>query len=118
MDLVSCFMNKNVKVGKEHKDQRESFTTTMEHYDWNADHLKLKGIKEAAEIMPDSTFVEPNFIAIKNGILRCMSMIETCVQSHDYARCDEFQKLINDTEKCLKDYCRNPEGNVALLEHV
>ena len=41
-----------------------------------------------AAILDDSDFQEPNFIAIKTAITRTMSLIETLVQSHDYARCD------------------------------
>lgn len=81
-------MNKNVYGGKIHKDGRNTFLTSFQNYNWETDTLKLKGIKEAAQVLPESSFVEPNFVAIKTGIQRCMSIIETYVKSHDYARCD------------------------------
>lgn len=64
-----------------------------------------------AQTLPNCTYEEPNFTAVKTATQRCLSIIETLVKSHDYARCDQLQKKINDTEKALKQYCHNPEGN-------
>lgn len=118
MDPVSCYKNKNIQVEKMHKDQRDTFITSFQNYNWENDPLKLRSIKEAAQVLPDSNFTEPNFAAIKTGVERCRNIIETLVKSHDYARCDELNKLIIDTEKSLKDYCFKPEGNESLLEHI
>ena len=118
LDLVSCFMNKNIVGEKPHKDQRDIIVAGMENYNWENDPLKLKLIREAAEILPDSDFQEPNFISIKNATSRTESLIETCVQSHDYARCDELQRLIKKAEHCLKQYCQDPQNNKALLTEL
>ena len=57
LDLVSCFMNKNLDVGKIHKDQRDTFVTAFQNYTWESDPLKLKGIKDAAQVLPESSYV-------------------------------------------------------------
>ena len=97
-------MNKNPTGEKPHKDQRDQVLTQLENYDWEADHLKIAKIKEAADILPDSNFEVPNYIAIKTAMTRTLSLIETLVQSHEYGRCDELQKLIKRTEDLLKQY--------------
>jgi hypothetical protein len=56
LDLVSCFMNKNVVGEKPHKDQRDTIVAALQDYNWENDHLKMKLIKEAAENLPDSDF--------------------------------------------------------------
>ena len=57
LDLVSCFMNKNLDAGKIHKDQRDTFVTAFQNYNWESDPLKLKGIKDAAQVLPESSYV-------------------------------------------------------------
>lgn len=47
----------------------------FQNYNWETDPLKLKSIKEAAEILPDSQFQEPNFISIKTVTSRTVSLI-------------------------------------------
>ncbi len=41
-----------------------------------------------AQTLPNCTYEEPNFTAVKTATQRCLSIIETLVKSHDYARCD------------------------------
>lgn len=75
LDLVSCFMNKNLAGEKPHKDQRDIIVAALQEYNWDNDSLKLKMIKEFAEKLPDSDFQEPNFISIKNATSRTESLI-------------------------------------------
>ena len=75
LDLVSCFMNKNPQGEKPHKDPRDTLVAGFQNYNWETDPLKLKSIKEAAEILPDSQFQEPNFISIKTVTSRTVSLI-------------------------------------------
>ena len=74
--------------------------------------MKLKQIQEIAEVLPESAFEEPNFISLKTATSRTESLIETLVQSHDYARCDELQKLIAHSQECLRNYCANPQPSI------
>jgi hypothetical protein len=101
-------MNKNPHTEKPHKDQRDILVMGFQNYKWEDDPLKLKPIREAAEILPDSKFEEPNFSAIKTATSRTMSLIETLVQSQDYARCDSLKKMILRMENSVRDYCQNP----------
>jgi len=74
-------MNKNLNAAKLHNDQRDVFLAQFTNYNWETDTLKLKNIKEAAQVLPNSTFMEPNFVAIKNATVRCMGLIQTLVKT-------------------------------------
>lgn len=45
LDLVSCYMTKNLNAARVHNQQREEFVSQLHGYNWEADPLKLKPIR-------------------------------------------------------------------------
>ena len=68
-------MNKNPQGEKPHKDPRDTLIAGYQDYSWQTDKLKLKQYREAAEVLPESNYEEPNFISIKTAISRTISLI-------------------------------------------
>jgi hypothetical protein len=116
-DLVNCFMNRNINALKPHIEVRRAFEG-FESYNWEADPLRLKPIREAAHSLPNSDYQEPNFVAIKNACERAKDLMETLAKSMEFKRCEEIKELKTSTEGMLIEYCRHPEGNSQLLERV
>lgn len=48
LDLVSCYMQKNMNAIKPHNQAREQFLAQLENYNWAQDPSRLKAIKDAA----------------------------------------------------------------------
>lgn len=52
LDLVSCYMQKNVNAVKKHNDARQIFTNSIREYNWATDPQRLKPIKDSVEVLP------------------------------------------------------------------
>lgn len=77
LDVVSCYMQKNMNAIKPHNDARDTFKGSYQNYNWNSDPMKLKPIKDLAHNIPSVSFKEPNFVQIKNGLNRCDNLIKS-----------------------------------------
>jgi hypothetical protein len=81
-------MTKNLNAAKIHNDQRDQFVNQLHNYNWEADTLKLKPIRESAAQIPNCHYIEPNFVQIKNGFKRIDNLINNLAQQQEFAKCN------------------------------
>ena len=86
-------MQKNMNAIKPHNEARDSFKSALEHYNWNSDSLKLKGIKDIVQNVPKISFREPNLVQIKNGLNRCDNLIKSFLKYENYNACADIKKI-------------------------
>lgn len=49
----------------------------LKNYNWEADTLKYRPIRDSAANLPNSSFIEPNFAQLKNSFRRVDGVIKT-----------------------------------------
>ena len=81
LDLVSCYMQKNMNAIKPHNQAREQFLSQLENYNWNSDSMRLKAIKDTAEHVPTNVnYRELNLVQVKNALNRCDNLINAYIK--------------------------------------
>jgi hypothetical protein len=50
-------MTKNLNAAKMHNEQRDQFVKQLHNYNWEADTLKLRAIRDSAAQFPACTYV-------------------------------------------------------------
>lgn len=109
LDLVTCYMQKNINAAKPHNEARDKFISNLKDYNWQTDTQKLKPIQDAAEAIPQNLqWREPNFVQVKNSLDRAEALLNTFINNQEFTRCDEIKKIKIQTEALVKDYCKSP----------
>ena len=70
-------MTKNLNSIKIHNDERDKFINNLKNYNWETDTMKIKPIRDGAANLPNCSFLEPNFVQIKNSFKRVDGVIKT-----------------------------------------
>lgn len=55
--------------------------------------MKWRAIRDSAAQIPNSKYVEPNFVQIKNAFKRIDNLLNNLAQQKDFAKCTEVQGL-------------------------
>jgi hypothetical protein len=111
-------MTKNLNAARAHNEQRDQFVSQLHSYNWEADPLKLKSIRESAAPIPNCHYVEPNFTQIKNSFNRIDTLMKNLAQQQEFSKCNDLKAIKMETEKMLQAYLTHPTTNAQLIERI
>lgn len=80
--------------------------------------MRLKTIREGADKLPNSDFIEPNLIQIKNALKRADQLMSNFAKNQDFESCGEIKNLKTGLEKMVNAYLNNPGANEQLLDQI
>ena len=79
---------------KPHNQAREQFLSQLEGYNWNADPMRLKAIKDTAEHAPvNANYRELNLVQVKNALNRCDNLINAYINMENFQGCQQMKTL-------------------------